>query len=155
MIVELTVAITPKATTTRLKLCCVVRTAFSPGERSDHLTCPVSPVSVMPFRCGAGEGLGVEPCVACTFCDAEKALRPSAALRVEDGCMRGSKKDGRRSAIASEGLYIAAMVALVNSVAREERWRCGGGVVHHAMMQAKAEAAAGRPSVNVAAPTSS
>jgi hypothetical protein len=54
--------------------------------------------------------LGVEPCVACTFCDAEKALRPSVALRVEDGCMRGSTKDGRRSAMASEGLYIAAII---------------------------------------------
>jgi hypothetical protein len=110
MLVKLTVAITPNATTTKLKLCCVVRTAFSTGERSDHLTCPVSPVKVMPFRCGAGEGCGVEPCVACTFCDAEKALRPSAAVRVEDGCMRGSKKDGRRSAMASEGRYIAAML---------------------------------------------
>jgi hypothetical protein len=57
-------------------------------------------------------------------------LRPSAALRVDEGCMRGSKKDGRRSAMASEGLYIAVMMALVNDVARTSMQgaRCGGGV---------------------------
>jgi hypothetical protein len=63
--------------------------------------------------------------------------------------MRGSKKDGRRSAMASEGLYMAAMIALVNGVARARyarrkmrRW--SGCSVQRAMMRAKAEAAAGR-----------
>jgi hypothetical protein len=47
---------TPTTTTTRLKLCCVVRTTFSPGDRCDQCTCPVSPVNVMLFRCGPGVG---------------------------------------------------------------------------------------------------
>lgn len=34
----LTVASMPTSTTTKFTLCWVVRTAFSPGERSDHLT---------------------------------------------------------------------------------------------------------------------
>jgi hypothetical protein len=115
---EFTVASTPTNTTTRLKLCCVVRTAFSPGERSDHLTCPVSPVNVMLLRCGPGVGFGVELCVACALRLVAKVARPSGALRVDEGCMRGSMNEGRRSAMASLGLYIAAM-AMVNMAARE------------------------------------
>jgi hypothetical protein len=56
----LTVATMPTSTTTRLKLCCVVRTAFSPGESSDHFTRPVSPVNVIDLRCGGGGGGGDE-----------------------------------------------------------------------------------------------
>jgi hypothetical protein len=50
--------------------------------------------------------------------------------------------------MASEGLYIAAMVALVNSVAREERWRCGGGVVYHAGNDAGQGRGCGGPPIN-------
>lgn len=83
---KLTVAMMPTTTTTRLKLCCVVRTTFSPGERSDHLTCPVSPVNVMPFRCGGGgveEGEAVELWVALVLRVVENAAQPIFALRVE------------------------------------------------------------------------
>jgi hypothetical protein len=98
---------------TKLKLCCVVRTAFSPGERSDHRTCPVSPVNVIDFLCGCGVGLFVELCVACACRVVENAaVRPSCALRHDVGWIRGRMNDGRRSAIASLGLYIAAMVTL-------------------------------------------
>lgn len=110
--VGLTVAITPTRTITKLKLCCVVRTAFSPGERSDQRTCPVSPVNVMLFRGGWVEGVFVELCVACALRVVENAGRPMCVLRLEEGCMRGSRKDGRRSAIASVGLYIAVIVAV-------------------------------------------
>lgn len=113
MVFLLTVASIPTSTTAKFTLCWVVRTAFSPGERSDHLTCPVSPVKVMLFRCGPGGVPGVELCVACALREVEKAVRPSGGvLRFEEGCMRGSKKDGRRSAIASVGLYMAVIVAV-------------------------------------------
>jgi hypothetical protein len=105
-----TVAKMPTTTTTRLKLCCVVRTAFSPGDKSDHRTCPVSPVSVIDFRCGCGVGLLVELCVACAHGDVEKAMRPGCALRAETGRIRGRRKDGLSSAMASVGLYTAAIV---------------------------------------------
>ena len=59
----LTVATIPTSTTTRLKLCCVVRTAFSPGDRSDHRMRPVSPASVIGLR--GGEGVGVLVACAC------------------------------------------------------------------------------------------
>jgi hypothetical protein len=125
---EPTVASMPTTTTTRLKLCCVVRTAFSPGERSDHLTCPVSPVSVMLFRCGCGgcggggDGLGVELCVAWLVRVLANAARPTGARRVVHGCMRGSRKDGRSRAMASVGLYIAAMAAVRVNVDAREAW---------------------------------
>jgi hypothetical protein len=101
----------PTATTTKFTLCCVDRTAFSAGERSDQRTWPVSPVSVMLFRCGAGDGVfGGELCVACALRDIEKGVRARCVLRLDMGCMRGRRKDGRRSAMASVGLYIAVMV---------------------------------------------
>lgn len=107
-----TVATMPTRTTTKLKLCCVVRTAFSPGDSSDHRTWPVSPVKEMDFLCGFGGGLLVELCVACAWWVVEKAMRPTCALRCE-ACMRGRTKVGRSSAIASVGLYMAAIVTVV------------------------------------------
>lgn len=103
---------TPATTTAKFTLCCVDRTAFSAGERSDHRTWPVSPVNVMLLRCGPGGGApGVVVCVACRVWDVEKGV-VSFALR---GCVRGRRKDGRRSAMASVGLYIAAMVSALNT----------------------------------------
>jgi hypothetical protein len=102
----------PTRTTTKLKLCWVVRTAFSPGDRSDHRTCPVSPVNEIDFLCGFGVGLLVEVCVACAWWVVEKAMRPTCALRLEP-CIRGNRNVGRRRAIASVGLYMAAMVTMV------------------------------------------
>ena len=96
---------------TRFALCCVVRTAFSPGDRSDHRTCPVSPVKVIDFLFSCGAGFGVEVCVACACLVVEKAMRPSCALRFEAGWMRGRRKVGRSKAIASVGLYIAAILS--------------------------------------------
>lgn len=72
----------------------------------------------MLLRWGPGGGVGVELCVACTLRVVEKAVRPSGVLRVEEGCMRGSRKDGRRSAMASLGRYTAAIVAVKNGFAR-------------------------------------
>jgi hypothetical protein len=110
------VAMIPTATTSKLTLCCVVRTAFSPGERSDHLTWPVSPERVILLRCGCGgvDGWGVELCAA-----------RARARRADAGWMRGRRKDGRSRAMASTGLYIAAMVAgpAVNGAARAAAWR--------------------------------
>jgi hypothetical protein len=72
-------------------------------------------------------------------------VRLRAVFLVEDGCMRGSRKDGRRSAIASVGLYIAVIVGTVNVVACE-RWSSRGGGAREVnarsmQMRAKAEAA--------------
>jgi hypothetical protein len=64
----------------------------------------------MLFRWGPGGGFGVELCVARALRVVEKAVRPSCALRLEHGCMRGSRKDGRRRAMASEGLYMAVIM---------------------------------------------
>lgn len=52
-----TVAITPTATMIRLNDCCVVRTTFSPGDSSFQRTRPVSPVKVIDFRVGSGNGV--------------------------------------------------------------------------------------------------
>ena len=90
---------TPTATTTRLKLCCVVRTTFSPGDSSVQRTRPVSPVRVIERRGGGGGG--VELGVECAGREVEKAAR---ARRAEAGWMRGSKRDGRSSEMASVGL---------------------------------------------------
>lgn len=72
-------------------------------------------------------------------------MRLRADFFVEDGCMRGSRKDGRRSAIASVGLYIAVIVGTMNVVARERWSRRGGGArevnARSMQMRAKAEAA--------------
>ena len=81
----------------------------------------MSPVNVMDFLCGAWLGLLCELCVACACWVVEKDVRPSGALRLELGWMRGSKKDGRSREIASVGLYIAA---IVNEAAREAQ--CAG-----------------------------
>jgi hypothetical protein len=84
--IERTVAIMPTRTTTKLKLCCVVRTAFSPGDKSDHCTRPVSPVNVIDFRCGCDVGLLVELCVvACAYRVVEKAMRARCAFRHDVG----------------------------------------------------------------------
>lgn len=112
-----TVARTPTTTTMRLKLCCVVRTTFSPGDRSDQRTRPVSPVRVMDLRdgCGGGGGGGGGGLdvvwAARTCCEVENGWRLRAgegavmgALRHGLGGMRGSAKDGRSSAMASDGL---------------------------------------------------
>lgn len=90
-------------------LCCVVRTAFSTGERSDQRTWPVSPVKVMDLRCGWGGGVGVEVCVACTWWVVEKVVRPRCDRLLATGWMRGRRKVGRKRAIASLGLYMAVM----------------------------------------------
>jgi hypothetical protein len=64
----------------------------------------------MDFLCGWGDGLLVDVCVAATFGVDEKALRPSCAHRLDVGWMRGRRKVGRSKAIASAGLYVAAIV---------------------------------------------
>jgi len=109
-----TVATMPTRTTTKLKLCWVVRTAFSPGDRSDHRTWPVSPVKEIDFLCGFGVGLLVDVCVACAWWVVEKAMRPICALRFE-ARMRGKTNVGRMSAMASVGLYTAAIVTMRGS----------------------------------------
>jgi hypothetical protein len=92
----------------------------------------------MLLRVGPGGGVfGAELCVACALRVVEKAVRPRCAFRDDEVCMRGRRKDGRRSAMASLGLYMAAMIAEVNALTREafavkmRRWsscelrRCG------------------------------
>ena len=103
----------PTTTTARLALCCVVRTTFSPGDKSDQRTWPVSPVSEIDFLCGFGGGLLVDVCVAWTLHVLDKALRPSCARRLDAGWMRGRRRVGRSRAIASAGLYTAAIVGIV------------------------------------------
>ena len=99
---------TPMATTTKLNDCCVVRTTFSPGDSSFHRTRPVSPVKVMDFR--GGPGIGLPGIVSRAGRVVEKAAR---MRRVEDCWMRGSSNDGRRSEMASVGLYRAVIVRLL------------------------------------------
>lgn len=82
----------------------------------------------MDFRGGGGrgrggEGLPVEVCVACAVVEAEKALRARGAL----GWMRGSRSVGRSSAIASAGLYTAAMAGRGGGDVRLDRGGEGRG----------------------------
>jgi hypothetical protein len=70
----------------------------------------VSPVKEMDFLCGFGGGLLVEVCVAGAGRVVEKAMRPMCALRFA-AWMRGKTNVGRSSAMASVGLYMAAMAA--------------------------------------------
>jgi hypothetical protein len=85
----------------------------------------------MLFRWGGGIGAfgGLERACACRGVE-KRAL---GVLR-DEGCMRGRMKDGRRSAIASLGLYIAAIFVAVVKCAQE--------AVEVRRLQAKAEAAA-------------
>lgn len=91
-----TVASTPTTTTTRFALCWAVRTAFSPGERSDQRTWPVSPVSVMDLRGGGGGGGG----------RGGEVEGPAKVGRVVERAarrVRGRRRRGRSSEMASEG----------------------------------------------------
>lgn len=81
----------------------------------------------MLLRCGPGGEFGVELCVACALRLDAKVARPSGALRVDEGCMRGSMNDGRRSAMTSLGLYIAA-ITRVNALPREAQSDLGAEV---------------------------
>ena len=134
-----TVAITPTATMARLKLCCVVRTTFSPGDRSDQRTCPVSPVNVMDFLCGADLGLLAGLWAACALGLVEKAAR--WARRARRGGMRESMSDGRSSAMASVGRYTAAMLDRGWEIVGRQRLRPTGAVVKPLDGSGQAEAA--------------
>jgi len=70
----------------------------------------VSLVKVMDLRCGWGGGLGVEVCVACTWQVVEKDVRPRCLRLSDTGWIRGRRRVGRKRAIASLGLYMAAMI---------------------------------------------
>jgi hypothetical protein len=81
----------------------------------------------MDFLCGFGVGLLVEVCVACAWWVVEKAMRPICALRFEAGCMRGRRNVGRKSAMASVGLYMVAMVTVVACARRGSRYAMRSG----------------------------
>ena len=103
-----TVMATPTRTMDRFMDCWTVREAFSPGERSLQRTAPVSLVTVTERRGGGGGG--VELCVACAGLVIENAAR-AVGFR---GMHKGRFVTGRRSWIASVGLYIAAIAMLQN-----------------------------------------
>jgi hypothetical protein len=75
-----TVNATPATTMTRLKLCCVVRAAFSPTERSLHRTRPSSLITVTCLR-----GAELEDDVA--------PARAEVVKRAGQGRLEGSDND--------------------------------------------------------------
>lgn len=88
----------------------------------------------MDFLWGCGDGLLVDVCVACAFGVVEKkALRLSCAWRLDAGWMRGRRKVGRSRAIASAGLYTAAIVCVCVYV-------CGGEGSMRSLSNAESEA---------------
>jgi hypothetical protein len=106
-----TVATMPASITMRLTDCCVVRAAFSPRLRSLHRTAPVSLVTVTDLRVGWGGG--VEELLLVVLCVAHAGLVVESAALVMRSELRGRRvvrKVGRRSCIASIGLYWEAMV---------------------------------------------
>lgn len=99
-----TVMAMPTRTMERFMDCWTVREAFSPGERSLQRTAPVSFVTVTERRVGWGGG--VELGDARVGREVEKAAR-ARGLR---GRVGGRLVRGRRSWMASVGLYMAAIV---------------------------------------------
>lgn len=95
----------PTRTTDRLKDCCTVREAFSPGDRSDQRTAPVSLAIVTARLVGCGGALLV--CSERAVEDVENVAR-AARLGLRDVRRPCAQFDrlviGRNSWIASEGL---------------------------------------------------
>lgn len=93
------VAAMPTSTRPRLKVCCVVRAAFSPIERSRHGTRPVSFATVTERLLGVGGGLGMEDWVA------RRALRGAA------GAIAGRKpaRKTKRGEASLSGTSLFAM----------------------------------------------
>lgn len=105
-----TVKTTPVRIKTKLNDCCVVRAAFSPRLRSVHFTAPESLKGVTLRRCGC-DGGGVEVCDAPAGREVEKAAM-EILLR---GDVLEMRKAGRRSWMASRGLYEVVMVRICES----------------------------------------
>ena len=100
-----TVMAMPTRTTERFMDCWTVREAFSPGERSLHRTAPVSFVTVTERRVGWGGGVELGDA------SAGREVENAARARGLRGMLGGRFEMGRKSWIASVGLYTAAIFA--------------------------------------------